>query len=135
MSKVDRDLGKSHLQKAGGIEVGAWPAHRDVKVRASGASCASAQANLLASLHGVAFFHFEFGKMEVQSEKSLAVVDDDAVAFEIQEAGQQHGSGIHGGNRGPGGHAEIEAVMRTLRLAVEDSLRTVDVGDGSLSRR
>ena len=63
------------------------------------------------------------------------MVDDDAVAFEIQEAGQQHGSGIHGGNRSSGGDAEIKAIMRALRLAVENSLRTVDVGDGSLSRR
>src|SRR5208282_4141870 len=47
------------------------------------ASRAAAQSDYLAALHGVSFLHFEFRKMEVQREQSLAVVDDHAVAFDI----------------------------------------------------
>ena len=80
------------MEEAGGVEVGALPADGDVEVRAGGASSAAAQSDFLAAFHGVAFFHFEFGEMEVEGEESLAVVDDYAVTFEIQEAGQQHGA-------------------------------------------
>src|SRR5271169_2551488 len=99
---------------------------------AGGSSSASAQADFLAALYGVSFLHFEFGKMEVKGEESLAVVDNDAIAFEIQEARQQHGTLIHGRYRGSGGDAEIESPVWTLGVAVEDSLRTVDVGDGGI---
>ena len=98
-----------HLQQAGGIEISSLPADGDMKVGAGSASGASAQADFLPAFHRFAFLHFKFGKMEVQGEKSLTVVDDDAIAFEIQEARQQHGAGIHGRDWGSGGNAEVEA--------------------------
>src|ERR1700745_1062255 len=99
-------------------------------MRAGGASGAAAEAKFLAAVYGVALLYFDLGQMEVQGEKSLAVVNDDAVAFEIQEAGKQDRACIHGGDGSAGGAAEIETVVRALGLAVEDSLRAVDVGDG-----
>ena len=45
-----------------------------------------------ASLYRVSFLYFEFGEMEVQCEESLTVIDHNTVAFEIEEARQQHGA-------------------------------------------
>ena len=79
------------MNEASRIEVGALPSNRDVKMRAGCASGASTQTDFLASLHCVPFLHLQFRKMEVQREKSLTVVDHNAVAFEIQKARKQHG--------------------------------------------
>ena len=49
-----------------------------------------------------------------------------------KEARQQHGAGIHCCHGSSGWDAEIQAVMRALRLAVEDSLRTENVGDSGI---
>jgi len=126
---------QGQLQQPGGVEVGALPADGDVKMRAGGSAGATAEADFLAAGYGVSFFHFEFGEVEVEGEESLAVVDHHAVAFEIEKAGQQHGAGIHGRDRGSGGDAEIQALMFALGHAVEDSLRTVDVRYGSFGGR
>ncbi len=101
-----------------------------MEVGAGGASGAAAQSHDLPALHLVPFFYFELGKVEVEGEESLAVVDDDAVAFEIEETGQQHRTRIHGGDGSSSGDAEIESPMGALSVAIEDALRTVDVGDG-----
>lgn len=77
------ELGQRQLEKAGWIEVGALPTNGDVEVRAGSASGAAAQADFLATLYGLSFFHFEFGEMEVEREQSLTVVDHHAISFEI----------------------------------------------------
>jgi hypothetical protein len=41
----------------------------------------------LTAFYWVAFFYFEFGEMQVESEQSLAVIEDYEVAFEVEWAG------------------------------------------------
>ena len=71
-----------------GIEIRPLPTHGDVKVRTSGAARAAAESYFLATFYLIAFLYFEFGKMKVEREESLSVVDYDAIAFVIQEARQ-----------------------------------------------
>ena len=115
-------LRQGQIQQPLGIEIRALPSHRNMEMRAGSPARATAQADLLAALHLISFLHVELGKVEVEGKQSLAVVDDNAVPFEIQEARQQHRALVHGRNWGPGGNTEIKAEMRALRLAVEDSL-------------
>src|SRR4029077_9569702 len=101
-------------------------------MRTRGPACAAAQPDFLATSYRFPFLHFEFGQMEVERKESLAMVDYDAVAFVIEEARQQHRPLIHGRDGGSAGNAIIEAEMWALRLAVENSLRAEDVGNGGI---
>ena len=62
------------------------------------------------------------------------MVDDDAISFVIEEARQQDGAFVHGRDGSSGVNAEIESLMRALRNAVENALRTIDVGRGRIDR-
>ena len=66
------------------------PADGEVEMGAGGASGATAEAHYLSALYLVSFFYFEFGEVEVEGEESLAVVDDDAVAFKVQETCEKY---------------------------------------------
>ena len=121
---------------AGGIEIGALPAHRDVEMRACGAAGAAAQSDDLAPrFTGSPFLYFELGKMQVESEQSLAVIEHDEIAFEIKRPRQQHRAVIHGGDGSAGRDAEIEAEVRARGFAVEDALGAKDVGNLSFGGR
>jgi hypothetical protein len=75
--------GKAQLHEPSRIQIGALPADGDMKMGAGCSSRASAQTDGLAALHTVAFFHFEFGKMQIESEQSLAVIEHYEIALEI----------------------------------------------------
>src|SRR5215469_5047430 len=72
--------------------------------------------------------------MEVKGEESLAVIDHHAVSFKIQKAGQQDRAVIHRCDGRSSGHAIIESLVLALGYAVEDALRAVDIGSGSVDR-
>src|SRR6267154_1826819 len=93
----------------------------------SGAPGAAAESNLLALGNVLAFFHAELRKMEVEREQSLAVVNHDAVAFEVECAREDHGAGIDCRNGSAGGRVEIQSLMRALDSSVEDALHSEDV--------
>jgi len=97
-----------------------------------GAASASAESDDLTTLHEVSLLYFELGKMQVEGEQSLAVVDDDEAAFVIKRACKQYCPAVHGGDGRSGGDAEVEPLMRALCLAVEDALRAENVGDGGV---
>src|ERR1700682_3576064 len=100
---------QTQLHEPRGIEVGALPTDRDVEMGAGGASGAAAQADGLAALNVVALVHFEFGQMEIEGEQSLAVIEHDKIALEIERPRQQNRAIIHGGDGSPAGDAEIQA--------------------------
>ena len=114
--------GQRQLHQPRRIKIGPLPANRDMKMWAGGAAGASAKTDNIAAPHHVTLLHFEFGKMQIEGEESLAVIEDDEVALKIHGARQEHGAGIHGGDGCSGGDAEIKPLMRTLRHAVEDTL-------------
>ena len=58
--------GSRRLIRLRGIEIRSLPAHRDMEMRAGGAAGAAAQADYLAPLYLIAFFHFELRKMQVE---------------------------------------------------------------------
>ena len=59
-------------------------------MRPGSATGASAESDRLAFDDVVPWFHAHLGKVQVESEQSLAVVDDDAVPFEIEGLGQDY---------------------------------------------
>src|SRR5450432_1404801 len=73
--------------------------------------------------------------MHVDGQKALAMIEHYAVSLEVKRARQKHGPSIHGGDERATGHAEVETLMRTLRLTIEYALRTENVGDGCVRRR
>ena len=103
-----------------------------MQMRARGPACSSAEADLLTAFHSLAFFYFEFRKMEVKSEQPLAVVDNDTVTFKVQEARQQDCAVVHRINGRSGMYAVIQSEVRALRDSIEDALRAEDVGSGSI---
>ena len=116
------------------IKIRSLPSHRDVKVGTGGPSRAAAQANLLTALYLISFLDFEFRKVQIQGQQTLAVIDYDEIAFEIQRTGQQYGAGIHCGNGSSSRNSEIQPQVRTRRLAIEDALGTEDVRNRSVGR-
>src|ERR1700716_2195040 len=79
-SLLPTNNGQAQLHESRRIEVGALPADGDMEVGAGSSSRASAQTDDFAALHGVAFFHFEFGKMQIEGEQSLPVIEHDEIA-------------------------------------------------------
>lgn len=108
------------------------PTDGNVKMRARGATGASAQADYFSTFYRVSFLHFKFREMEIKSQKSLAVVDDDAIPFKIKKAGQEHGAVVQGGDWGSGGDAIVKPLVLALSDAIENALRTKDVGSGGV---
>src|SRR5215469_13755785 len=98
-----------------------------MQMRARRAASASAQPDLLAALHRVSFLDLDFRQVQVKSQKTLTVVDDDAVSFEVEEAGEKHCAVVHGLNRRASRHTVIEPKVRALRNAVENALRAKDI--------
>ena len=103
-----------------------------MEVRAGGTTGATAETDFLTTFYVLALFHLELGEMKVESEQSLAVVDDDAIAFEVEEACEEDSACVHGSDRCSCGDAEIESLVLALGLTVENALRTVDVGCGGV---
>ena len=52
-----------------------------MKMRTGGPACASADADWLAFFNLFAFVDQKFRQVKIEGEQSLAVVDDDAIAF------------------------------------------------------
>ena len=59
------------------------PPDGNMKMWASSSTGPTAQAYFLSSFSEVSFLYFDFRKVKVQGKKSLAVVDDHTVPFEI----------------------------------------------------
>src|SRR3979411_1472165 len=100
-----------------------------------GSSRAAAQTDDFSALYLVAFFHFEFGKMQIEGEQPLPVIEHDEIALEIERPRQQHCATIHGGDGSTAGDAEIHAQVWTRGLTVENTLRAENVGDGRVGGR
>jgi len=83
------------------------PPHFDVEMRACGPAGAAAQSEDLPALHRIPFFYFELGKMQVESQQTLAVIEHNEIPFEIKWPRQKHSAVIHGGDGSSGRDAEI----------------------------
>src|SRR5215470_4031739 len=83
-------LRQRKAQQYGGIHVHALPANGEVKMRSGGAARGAAEADFFPSLDALSFFHLEFGEVQVKAEQSLAMIDHDAVALEVEEPREQH---------------------------------------------
>ena len=108
------------------------PADGYVEMWTGGSSSASAEPDLLSTLHDVAFLHFEFREVKIERQESLAVVDDHAISLEIEKPGEKHGPVVHRSDRSSGGNAVVESEVRTLGDSVEDALRSEDVRSGGI---
>ncbi len=122
-------------QQSRRIQIDALPADSQMEMGAGGASRPAADSDLLAFLHRFPFFHAQFGEMEIESQQTLAVVENHAVAFKEQRAGEQDFAAVDGGYGCAGGDTEVEALVRALHRSVEDALHTEDVGDGCVYGR
>ena len=98
-------------------------------MRTRSPASAATQSHDLPAFYRIALFDFELGKMQVEGEQALAVIEHDEIALEIKRPRQQHCTVIHGGNRSPAGDAKIQAQVRTGSLAVEDAFGTEYVGN------
>src|SRR5208282_1812482 len=125
-------LRQAQFHELCGIEVGSLPAHCYVQMRSGGAAGAAAEADFLAAFYPVPFFYFEFGKMQVEGEQSLAMIEHDKVAFEVEWAREQNGAFVHGFDRSTRRNAEIQAEVRAGGFAVEDPLGGEDVRNRSV---
>ena len=105
-----------------------------MKMRASRAACASAEAEFLAFLHFVSLFHGKLRHVQVERKQALSVVDDDAVALEKERAREDDLSAVDGRDWCARTDAEVESLMRALDRPVEDTLHSEDIGDFSLDR-
>ena len=73
--------------------------------------------------------------MQIESQQTLAVVDDDTIPFEEERTSQDYSSAVHGVDLRSGGDAEIQSLMRALYGAVEDALNSEDVRNFSFNWR
>ena len=101
-------------------------------MRSCGAARASAQADHLPPRNALPLLYPDFRKMQVKREQSLTVVEDHAIAFEIQRSSQQDGSGIGRGNGRAGRYRIIQSLMHALHFAVKGPSRAEDIGDETL---
>lgn len=83
-----------------------------MEMRACGSARSAAQADYLPAFYPIPFLYFELGEMQIKSEQTLAVIEYDEVAFEIEWACQQHGAVIHGSDGCSARNAEIQAQVR-----------------------
>ena len=90
MTKSPVLLWKGHFQQRRGIQIDSLPANGDVQVWPGCAAGTSTKSDFLSFLDCFPLLHFKFRHMEVQSEKALAVVKEDAVAFVVEESGHQN---------------------------------------------
>src|SRR5450755_3085722 len=72
--------------------------------------------------------------MQIESEQSLAVVDDYTISFKEKRARQNHAAPVDRRDRRPRGDTKIESLMRALNRSVENALDPEYVGDGGVHR-
>src|SRR5262249_39527822 len=87
LARRSRRQGWMQRQQRLGIDIDALPAHSKMQMRRRNAPRVSAQTQNRAALNFVAFFHFNFGEMEVKGQQALTVIDEDTIALEIKIAG------------------------------------------------
>src|ERR1041385_2693506 len=102
------------------VKVFSAPTHGKMQMRRCRAAGSPAKRNKLTGAHLLAFFYLELGKMHVDCNQSLAMIQHHAVSFEIKRPRQNHCSRIGCVNRRPGAHAEIETLMLALLLSIDD---------------
>ncbi len=106
-----------------------------MEMRAGGTAGASAERDLLALLYFVAFLHQKFREMQIERQKALAVVDDNAVAFEEQRPREDHLAAIDGRDWGSRVRSKIKALMSSFDRTVKYTLDPEDFGDFSFDWR
>ncbi len=106
------------------------PADAQVEVRASGAAGASAEGDELAFADGLSGMDLEVREVHVDGEQSETVVDDDAVAFVVEGAGEEDATGVDGGDAGSSFGAIVEATMDAGEGAVKDAAGAEGVRPG-----
>ena len=115
-------------QKLGRVEVCALPADGPMQVRAGDAARRSAEAELVANRDVLAFVDVDAAEMHGEREHAQAVIDDDAVAFKVERAREDHDAAIGCAYRRAHRGAEIHALVNAGQLAVEHAARAKAVG-------
>jgi len=82
------------MQQLGGIEVGVLPANGPVQVGAGDAAGGAAEAEFVSGFNVLAFFHIHAAEVHGERVETEAVIDDDAVPFEIKMAGEDDDSAV-----------------------------------------
>src|SRR5258705_8453234 len=103
----DMRLGEAQRKQRCGIQIDALPPHGQMQMGSGGAPRAAAQSDLLAFGNVLSFFYAELGEMKIEREQTLAVVNHNEVAFEVEWASEDHGTAIDCRNRRSGGRVEI----------------------------
>jgi hypothetical protein len=55
-----------------------------MEMRPGGTAGAATESDLLAFGDVIAWFHAHLGEVQIESEQTLAMIDDDAVPFEVK---------------------------------------------------
>lgn len=117
-------LRRCEPKESGWIQIGSLPANGEMKMWRGGPASSTTQPNHLSFADGVAFLHFERGQVHVESNQSLAVVDGNAVSFEVKIASQDHFSAVCSANRRAVMNAKIEPRVLIAFYPVEQARRT-----------
>src|ERR1043166_4013032 len=105
-----------------------------MQVRARGASGPAAKCDKLPSRHFVAFLGLELREMHVNRDQALAMIQHDAISFEIKRPCQDHTPRVRRVNRRAYTRAEIEPQVLALFHAVVDAGTAEDAGSLGLCR-
>jgi hypothetical protein len=106
-----------------------------MQMRPGSAASASTQPNNLPALDHIAFLHLELGKMQIEGQQSLPVIEYHTVPLKIKGTRQQNRPGIESRDWSASRDGEIESLVCTLHLAIEFPLRAKHVGDAGIDRR
>src|SRR5271165_6195894 len=99
-----------------------------MQMRAGDATGSAAEAEAVALGHALALVHVDAAEVHRYRKQPKAVVDDDAIAFEIERAGQHDHAAVAGADRCTHGRAEVHAFMDAGEFAVEHAPGAEAVG-------
>ena len=90
-------------------------------MRSGSATGSSAERDNLAAFDHRSFSDLELRQVHVERHEAKAVVDDDAVAFEVERTREHDASGVDGCDGGTGLGVVVEAAMDAGERAIEDA--------------
>lgn len=76
------------MEKASRIQVRRLPPDCNMEMRSGCTAGTSAETDFLTSFHRISLLHFQFRKMEIERKQALAVIEHNAVSFEIEETSE-----------------------------------------------
>src|SRR5438034_813588 len=98
-------------------------------MRSSRPPATSTKPNDLMGLYLISLFDPKLGKVQVQADEPLPVVNDDAIPFEIEWARQQDGATVDCGNGRTGRDGIVQSLVPAEYFFVENSFGPKNVGD------